>query len=208
MQYHRHWTSLALTLALALVPLRATQADTAPAATTTQPITEPLATYAREWRDTPAAAGQKEVAIYDATNAEGKAHFPVTLSINREMADPVTKTRAVDPSAKGMREAYRLLLRADIPTGGPPRAITAMCYVGLADLKSLKLDVGVQDAAGVTFKEYVNHKGTLIWSQFSCQAGEGRKEGTYSPPPGFAFVEVLPLTLRALPFDKPGEMEL
>src|SRR5688572_15384615 len=63
--------------------------------------------------------------------------------------------------------------------------------------------MSAQDDGGATFKQFINHKGTLTWEQFSYQPGEGHKSGTYSPPTDFAFANALTLVLRGFPHETP-----
>lgn len=168
----------------------------------------PMAGFTRAWRDDPIwHDGQAEIATYEATRViYGKPRtYLARLMTNKEFADPVTKTKssAADPAASGGREAFKHHLREDVPTDRYTYHFSTMAYVGVADLKSLKLDVGSQEDCGATFKQYINHKGTLTWNQFSYFPDQGHRSGTYNPPPGLVFENGLSLILRGFPFDDP-----
>ncbi len=163
----------------------------------------PLADFSRAWRDDPVwLDGQAEIALYDATRTvHGQPRrYIARVMTNKEHADPRTTTRS--PDAAG-RAVFKHHLRDDIPTERDTWHFSTMVYVGVDDLKSLKLEMGSQEDGGATCKQYVNHAGTLTWRQSSYFPHEGPRTGSYAPPGDFAFQDALSLLLRAYPFDDP-----
>jgi hypothetical protein len=165
------------------------------------PETQAFANFTREWRDDAAWKDTEEVAVYDVIQEiDGKKRESrVTVTTHKELADPVTKTRSATNEG---REVFKQLSRGNAPTDSGEEHATTMVYVGTSDLKSLRIDVGVQNATGVSFKWFANHKGTLEWHQFSYHPGEGHKTGSFTPPESFVFGDALPLVLRGYPFEK------
>lgn len=139
-----------------------------------------------------------EVSEYDVSRVhDGKTTKGVAVVTTQLiLADPVTKTRATNGDTTKNRPALMQRVRLDTgdPTAGRRDAVTM--FVGVSDSKSLKLEAGVLGELGGAFKQYVNHKGTLEWHQFSDQPGAGHTSGTYHPPDNFAFEDALPLVLR------------
>ena len=165
---------------------------------------DPFADFTRAWRENPVwRDGKAECAVYDATRTiYGKVrNYQARLYTNREHADAVTKTK--NASNRG-REVFKHHLREDIATKNYNYHYSTMVYVGLSDLKSLKIDMGSQEDCGATFKQYINHKGELTWQQFSYFPDQGHKEGKYAPPADFAYQDAMSLVLRGYPFERPG----
>lgn len=173
-----------------------------------QEVVDPFASFTRVWRDDPVwHDGKAECAVYDAVRViygEPRA-YQARLYTNKEMADPVTKTKSSD--SRG-REVFKHHLREDAATENYAYHFSTMVYVGAADLKSLKIDIGSQEDCGATFKQFVNHAGTLQWHQFSYFPDEGHCSGSYSPPANLAYHNALSLVLRGYPFDEPREVEI
>lgn len=168
----------------------------------------PLAGFTRTWRDDPVwHDGQAECALYDATRTiYGQLRtYQARIYTNQEHASPQTFTKSADNRG---RHAFKHHLRLDIPTENYRYHYSLMVYVGVDDLKSLKLDLGSQEDCGVTFKQYINHAGTMRWHQFSYFPDQGHQEGQSEPPAGFAFHDALSLVLRGYPFDQPRPVEL
>ncbi|MCE9592148.1 MAG: DUF3108 domain-containing protein [Planctomycetes bacterium] len=187
---------------------RSTTAVAAQTSPATAPAADenPFAGFTRAWRDDPAwNGGAAEVAEYDATrDVDGKTrHCTALIVTNKEMADPVTRTRSVN--GRG-REAFRQQMNMGDAADGYFEA--TMAYVGTADLKSLLLRVIRADSSGVAFKQFVNHKGTFEWQQFSPLPGQGQKSETVATPPGLVFRETLMLVLRGYPFDAPRPIDV
>ncbi len=169
----------------------------------TQAETDPLADFTRDWRDDPVwYDGKAECATYEATRTIYGQPRPYTarIFINKEHASPETFTKSDD--GKG-REVFKLHVRDDIATENYNYHFSTMCYVGTDDLKSLKLDMGSIEDCGATFKQYVNHAGTMTWRQHSYFPDEGERSGTIKPSKRFAFEDALPVILRGYPFDDP-----
>lgn len=194
---------------------------------------DPFATFTRHWRDRDIWMGEDkyESAEYEPLGVKksrsgqrmigemGRAK--VFILISREMADPVTRTRSLTGQGRDAFKVVTYRMAADddeeslagssnplLGFAGPP-PLGTMAYVGASDLKSLLLEVAVVDTRGVTFKQIVNHKGTLSWHQFSRRAGEGHTsfEGPV-PSGGFVFREALPLVLRGYPFESPVAVDI
>jgi hypothetical protein len=171
--------------------------------------TDPFAGFGRAWRDDAIwYDGLAECATYEATRTiYGKPRpYTARVFINKENASPETFTKSADGSG---RAVFKLHVRDDIPTENYTYHFSTMSYVGVDDLKSLKLDMGSQEDCGVTFKQYVNHAGVLKWRQHSYFPDEGERFGELKPGKHFAFQDALPLILRGYPFDDPPKtMEL
>ncbi len=169
----------------------------------------PFASFTREWRDDPVwHDGQAECATYEATRViYGQARsYVARVYLNKEHASPKTFTKSSDGTG---RAVFKLHMREDIPTENYTYHYSTMCYVGVDDLKSLKLDMGSQEDCGATFKQYVNHAGELTWVQHSYFPDEGTRSGRMQPRQEFVFEDALPVVLRGYPFDDPpGEMVL
>ena len=166
---------------------------------------DPFVSFTRHWRDDPIwHDGQAEVAIYDATRTiYGKPRpYTARLYTNKEQASRDTKTKS--DTGRG-RPVFKHHLREDIETENYTYHYSTMCYVGTADLKSLKIDMGSQEDCGATFKQFVNHAGTLEWHQFSYFPREGHTRGSYRPPANLAYQDALSLILRGYPFDEPTD---
>lgn len=183
-------------LILALAPLACT-ADTS----------EPWREFTTDWR---AHAvwddGKAERAVYDATRPiYGEPRdYRARIFTNTEHASPETFTKSDAPTERD-RHVFKHHLREDIPTDNYDYHFSTMSYLGVADLKSLKLDMGVQEDCGATFKQYVNHADTLRWRQFSYFPDEGQAGGEYDPPAALVFEDALALVLRGYPFDDPPD---
>ena len=166
------------------------------------PADSPFAAFTRDWRDDPVwRDGSAELAVYDARRTiDGQSvQYQARLRTNTEWADPQTKTRS---RTNDGRHVFRHHLRESIADANDqPVHISIMVFVGTSDLKSLKLEVGLLDADGATFKQYVNHAGQCQWHQFSYLPGEGYRSGGFAPPSSFAWLHALSLLLRGYPFD-------
>lgn len=163
----------------------------------------PFDQFTRDWRDDPVwHDGKAEVAVYDATRTiyGVQRTYQARLYTNKEHADPNTKTK--DPTGKG-RAVFKHHLRQDVPTENYTYHYSTMCYVGVDDLKSLKLDMSSQEDCGATFKQFVNHAGVCQWHQFSYFPNEGHISGSYHTPKNFAMHDALSLILRGYPFQNP-----
>jgi hypothetical protein len=176
------------------------------------PVTEEtkvFADFSRDWRNDPAwNDGQAEVATYDVTRSFNNRTetFQARVTTHKEWADPVTKVRSVNNQG---REVFKQLVRFDVPAGDDQHHVSTMVYVGVADLKSLRIDVSTQDSIGASFKWFANHKGTLEWHQFSYHPGEGHQTDTFEPPASFVFEDALAVILRGYPFAQPpGDVPL
>lgn len=193
---------------------------------------DPFATFTRHWRDRDIWSGNDryECAEYEPRGMK-KAHAgerkigelgraKVFILIGRETADPVTRTRSLTGQGRDAFKVvtYRMAADEEEPLDGSSNPLLGypgvhplgtMAYIGASDLKSLLLEVAVVDTLGVTFKQIVNHKGTLSWHQFSRRAGEGHTsfEGP-APSGGFVFREALPLVLRGYPFESPVAVDI
>lgn len=166
---------------------------------------DPFAGFTRAWRDDPVwYDGKAECAVYDATRTVyGKERrYTARIYTDKEVASPVTFTKSADGTG---RAVFKHHVRDDIPTENYTYYYSTMVYVGTDDLKSLKLDMGSQEDCGATFKQYVNHAGSLSWDQFSYFPNEGHKRGGYTPAAGFVFQDALSLVLRGYPFDDPPD---
>ena len=165
--------------------------------------TDPFALFTTQWRDDPIwNDGKAEYCLYDATRTiYGKPrHYQARLFTNKELADPVTKTKSADNRG---RVAFKHHMRDDISTENYSYHYSTMCYVGVTDLKSLKLDMGAQEDCGTSFKQYVNHAGQCDWRQSTYFPKEGFRSGTYRPSRDFVFQDALSLVLRGFPFEDP-----
>lgn len=166
----------------------------------------PTASFTRDWRDHPIwRDGQAEIALYDATrNIDGKERrYTARIMTNKEFADPVTKTRSDTDDPSKDREVFKHHVRDDIPAQASTLHYSTMVYVGVSDLKSLKIDMGSQDDSGASFKQFVNHKGTFEWHEFSYLPGMGHKTTTGPAPAGLVFEDALTFVLRGYPFEQP-----
>lgn len=145
------------------------------------------------WKD-----ARVEVCEYDVSRVEdGKATKGVAIVTTQLIfADPVTKTRATNADTAKNRPALMQRVRLDTGDAVAGKRVTATVFVGVSDAKSLKLEASVLSAESGAFKQYVNHKGTLEWHQFSDLPGTGHTSGTYHPPDNFAFEDALFLVLR------------
>jgi hypothetical protein len=173
-----------------------------------QEASEPFDGFTTAWRnDRVWYDGKAECAVYDATRTiYGEArHYQARIYTNKEYADAETKTKS---SSNRGREVFKHHVREDIPTPNYDYHYSTMVYVGTVDLKSLKIDMGSQEDCGATFKQFVNHLGTLTWEQFSYFPDEGHTSGSYTPPGNLAYQDALSLVLRGYPFDQPRDMEL
>lgn len=174
-----------------------------------QDSADPLASFTRGWRnDSIWHDGKAEMAIYDATRTiYGKSRkFQATIYTNKEVAD-AEPSFTKSPDNEG-REVFKHHLREDVPTENYDYHYSVMSYVGTQDLKSLKLDVGSIEDCGTTFKQYINHAGTMRWQQNSYFPEEGARTGTASPAKNFAFADALTLVLRGYPFEKSARVTL
>jgi hypothetical protein len=194
-------TPLIVCLVLTLSPAAGAVAQAADA--------DPFAGFTRAWRDDPVwHDGQAECAVYDATRTVyGKPRaYTARIFINKENASPKTFTKSADVSGGSGgsgRAVFKLHVRDDVPTENYTYHFSTMAYVGTEDLKSLKLDMGSQEDCGATFKQYVNHAGTLRWNQHSYFPDEGERSGELKPGKPFAFQDALPVILRGYPFNNP-----
>ncbi len=172
-------------------------------------VADPFAGFTHAWRDSPVwFDGQAECAVYDATRTiYGKEHrYTARIFTNKEMASAETFTKSRDGTG---RSVFKHHVRDDIPTKNYTYHYSTMAYVGTDDLKSLKLDMGSLEDCGATFKQYVNHAGTLRWNQHSYFPDEGERSGEVVPGKHFAFEDALTLILRGYPFnDPPKTLEL
>lgn len=179
--------------------------------------TDPFTTFTRHWRDRDIWNDKDRYECAEYEVESGK----VIILIGREMADPVTRTRSLTGQGRDAFKVVTYRMAADddeeslagssnplLGFAAPP-PLGTMAYIGASDLKSLLLEVAVVDEQGVTFKQMVNHKGTLSWHQFSRRAGEGHKtfEGP-APDGGLVFREALPLVLRGYPFESPVAVDI
>ena len=168
-----------------------------------QLMDDPLAHFTRSWRDHPIwHDGKAEIAVYEATRSiYGKPRkYSARLYTNKEHASARTKTKTLDNQG---RAVFKHHLREDVATDNYKYHFSTMCFVGMNDLKSLKIDMGSQEDCGATFKQYVNHAGTCIWSQFSYFPEEGHVAGSYPSPENLVFQDALSLILRGYPFEDP-----
>lgn len=168
----------------------------------------PFRHFTRDWRDDRVwFDGKAECAVYDAVRViYGKERqYKARLFTNKEYASAETKTKSA--TGKG-RAVFKHHLREDIPTENYHYHFSTMVYVGTNDLKSLKIDMGSQEDCGATFKQFINHAGTLNWAQFSYFPDEGRKEGSYEPGSDLTYQDALSLVLRGYPFDDPRDIAL
>jgi len=170
----------------------------------------PFDTFTRAWLDDPAwSNGGVERATYDATRRQGddggELRYEVRLTTRREVASPQTFTTSTDGQG---RAVIRQHLRKQMTGEAGDVQASLTCYVGIDDYKSLKLELGLLDEQGATFKRYVNHGGTLRWEQHSPRAGEGHQTNSFAPTDNLVFFNALPAVLRGYPFDAPVEFEL
>lgn len=164
---------------------------------------DPFAGFTRGWRDDPVwYDGLAECAEYEATRTiYGQArHYTAHIFTNKENVSPETFTKSSDGTG---RAVFKHHVREDVPTKNYTYHFSTMAYVGTDDLKSLKLDMGSQEDCGATFKQYVNHAGTLRWRQMSYFPDEGERSGEMQPGKSFAFQDALTLLLRGYPFNNP-----
>ncbi len=165
------------------------------------PAIAPLDGFSHVWRDDPAwDDGKAEVAIYDATRTiYGKQRrYTARLYTNKEHANSETKTK--DPGGRG-RAVFKHHLRDDIPTENYTYHYSTMCYVGAEDLKSLKIDMGSQEDCGASFKQFINHNGTVTWNSFSYFPNEGHTSGSFESAANLVSHDALSLVLRSFPFN-------
>ena len=163
---------------------------------------DPFASFTRKGRDDPVwHDSQAEMAVYEATRTiYGQSRqFTAKLYTNKELADKDTKTKS---SKQRGREVFKHHQRQDIPTDNYTYHFSTMCYVGVTDLKSLKIDMGSQEDCGATYKQFVNHAGTCQWKQSSYFPDEGYRTGSYRPTKRYAFADGLSVILRGYPFDE------
>ena len=168
-----------------------------------EPVADPFADFTRGWRDNPVwHDGQAECAVYDATRTiYGQPRdYTARIFTNKEVFSPETFTKSDDGEGWPV---FKHHIRDDVPTKNYTYHFSTMAYVGTDDLKSLKLDMGSIEDCGATFKQYVNHAGTLNWRQHSYFPGEGERSGEMKPGKHFAFQDALTLILRGYPFDAP-----
>ncbi|MAE65652.1 MAG: hypothetical protein CMJ18_15395 [Phycisphaeraceae bacterium] len=168
----------------------------------------PFDSFTRAWREDPIwNDGKAEIAHYDAIRSiyGVDRNFTARVFVNKEHASAQTKTKSASGQGRGV---FKVHWRHDIPTENYRYHYSTMCYVGTRDLKSLKLDMGSQEDCGASFKQFINHAGTLEWHQFSYFPDEGHRQGTYSPPANLVFHDALGLILRGYPFDAPRTIEL
>ena len=161
----------------------------------------PYQSFTRAWRDGPVwHDGKAECAVYDATRTiyGQQRSYRARIYINKEHASPKTFTKSDDGSG---RAVFKLHIRDDIPTKNYMYHYSTMAYVGVDDLKSLKLDMGSQEDCGATFKQFVNHGGGVAWTQHSYFPGEGVRSGLYESTVSLLFQNALPVVLRGYPFD-------
>ena len=166
---------------------------------------DPLAVFTHRWsRDRIWDDGKAEYCLYDSTGTIYgiHRHYQARLYTNKEVADPRTKTKS--QTHRG-RQVFKHHLVEVIATENYDYKFSTMCYVGVRDLKSLKIDMSTQDDCGASFKQFVNHAGTLSWNSFVYFPGAGHQHGHYEPPAGFAFQDALSLILRGYPFQNPVE---
>jgi len=197
-------------LLLALAPATLSHAQPAPATqpAATQPDVDPFVGFNRHWCSDPRWNTNKEVAKYLVT-AKGK-DSDEWIDTSIEAVDPRSKNRAVNPLRENTRQVIQ---QVTYSIAGPSRSIAqqTLVFVGATDFKSLRVDTTFIDSTGTTFKQFINHKGTLEWHQFSVLPDEGHKTGTFSPNKKFVYENALPALLRAYPFDgdhAPIEIEL
>ncbi len=190
-----------LILALTCLPHASAQPPDPPA--------DPFADFTRAWRDDPVwYDGLAEYAIYDATRTiYGKRRdYTARILTNKEHASAKTFTKSADGTG---RAVFKHHVRDDIPTQAYTYHYSTMAYIGTDDLKSLKIDMGSLEDCGATFKQYINHAGTLSWRQHSYFPDEGERAGELTPRQNFAFHDALTLILRGYPFnDPPKTLEL
>lgn len=200
---HATWISLSAAIVATLLL-------TQPSTTTAQAAADTplLDAVTRDWRNDAAwYDGKAEMAVYEASRTiyGEKRAFTAKIYTNKEVADPNTKTKSADN--KG-RMVFKHHSRDDIGTENYTYHYSTMAYVGVDDLKSLKIDMGSQEDCGATFKQIVNHAGELNWSQFSYFPNEGHREGRYKPSSSLVYHDALSLVLRGYPFDKPHAMTM
>jgi len=168
-----------------------------------QSDTDPFGGFTRGWRDDPVwYDGLAECAVYDATRMiyGQERKYTARIFTNKELVSPETFTKSADNTG---RSVFKLHVRDEIPTKNYTYYYSTMVYVGVDDLKNLKLDMGSQEDCGATFKQYINHAGTLSWRQHSYFPNEGARSGGYKPTDSFVFQDALSLVLRGYPFDEP-----
>lgn len=175
--------------------LLATTAINAQAPATQVTEADPFASFSRSWCDRPSWIHRTEVATYQRAKVKDSVAL-ATIVTQKVMADPVTKNRAADPAAPGLREAIQQTT-AEIGTADRASApLRSLVFVGASDFKSLRIDI----SAGLTFKQFINHKGTLEWHQFSAEPGDSHRTGKYSPPKNLLYENAIPAVLRGFPF--------
>lgn len=169
---------------------------------------DPFKRFTRRWRQDPIwRDGKAEMAVYNAIRTIycKPRRYTARLYTNTEYASAVTKTKAADN--KG-RLVFKHHLRQDITTENYTYHYSTMCYLGVKDLKSLKLDMGSQEDCGASFKQFVNHAGICRWESFGYFPNEGHRSGSYQPPANYAFLNGLSLLLRGYPFDDPAPISV
>lgn len=187
---------LPLTVLCLALPVSANKAE---------PQADPLDSFTRAWRDDPVwHDGQAEVAEYEATRTIYGAERKYTARImtNKEHLSPDTWTKS---SGSNGIPVFKLHVREDVPTEAYTYHYSTMCYVGVDDLQSYKIDMGSQEDCGATFKQFIQRDGELSWRQFSYFPGEGGHQQTNEKERPSTFENALPLILRGFPFDQPGQ---
>ena len=149
------------------------------------------------WHD-----GKAEFCLYDSTRRiyGAERHYQAKLYTNKEVADPQTKTKSATASG---REVFKHHLVEVVPTANYEYKFSTMCYVGAEDMKSLKIDMGSQDDCGASFKQFINHVGTVTWHSHVYFPGAGHEHGAYESPSNFVYQDALSLVLRGYPFEAP-----
>ena len=163
--------------------------------------TNDLSLFTNAWRDHPVWYDDRaEFCLYESTRSVYGVtrRYQTKIYTNKEWADPHTKTKNTRPVGREVFKHHSVEL---ISTENYDYKFSTMSYVGTEDLKSLKIDMGSQDDCGSSFKQFVNHAGTLIWHSFVYFPGAGHKHGAYAPPVRFVFQDSLSLILRGYPFD-------
>ena len=193
------FTSLSLPVAGVLRAEEPNKVKTEPAAA------DAFASFTQAWRkDEIWHDGKAEVTIYDATRTiyDKQRKYTARLYTNKEHASPNSKTK--DTKGQG-RAVFKHHLREDIDTENYRYHYSTMCYVGIDDLKSLKIDMGSQEDCGASFKQVINHDGELTWNLFSYFPSEGHKTGSDEAPNNLVFHDALSLVLRGFPFRNPPD---
>ncbi len=171
----------------------------------------PLQQFTTDWRENPVwQDGKAECAVYDATRIIYGTPRLYKARLYTDTEHLSAKTFTKSDTSEG-RLVFKHHLREDISTENYMYHYSTMCYVGVEDLKSLKLDMGSQEDCGATFKQYINHAelrqssqpSQLRWHQFSYFPNEGHKSGQSQPAANFAFQDALSMVLRGYPFEHP-----